>query len=149
MIRASAPGSHGPHVEELARNVLGLRSSALIEVSVPWRDVEVVRSDAAPAELLAAARASRFTRLPVVDAAGRVEGYVHQLDVLAAAPDVPLAAHRRELLVLPQDAALDRALVRMRAAGARAALVGTPEDPRGLATLKDVVEEISGELVRW
>jgi len=37
----------------------------------------------------------------------------------------------------------------MRANGQRAALVGPPARPLGLVTLKDIVEEISGELARW
>lgn len=149
LIRASAPGSHGPHVEELAQNVLGLRRSSVREVSVPWDEVEVLAAYATEAERLRAVRESRFTRLPVVGADGRVASYVHQLDVLAAGPGARVEDHLRELLVLPPHLGLDRALVRMRAAGARAALVGTPEAPLGFATLKDVVEEISGELARW
>jgi CBS domain containing-hemolysin-like protein len=44
---------------------------------------------------------------------------------------------------------LDRALARLRQTGQRAALVGSAEAPLGLVTLKDLVEEISGELHRW
>ncbi len=149
LIRASAPGSLGPHVEELAQNVLGLRRSALVEVSVPWRKVDFLRADAAPGEQLRAVRDSRFTRLPILGAEGRIEGYVHQLDVLAAGPEARVEDHVRELIALPPRLALDRALVRMRAAGARAALVGTSQAPLGFVTLKDIVEEISGELARW
>ena len=37
----------------------------------------------------------------------------------------------------------------MRAAGQRIALVGTPEVPLGIVTLKDLVQTISGELGGW
>ena len=42
-----------------------------------------------------------------------------------------------------------RALAQLRASGQRAALVGAPARPLGLVTIKDILEEISGELARW
>jgi len=149
LMRASAVEPVAPHMEQLASNVLELRRRTLAEVLVPWRQVVVLHADADPAESRRLVRESRFTRLPLVEASGRVHGYVHQLDVLAAGPDAGIEEHLRELLVLPSSLALDRALVRLRAAGARAALVGEPGAPEGLVTLKDLVEEISGELARW
>jgi CBS domain containing-hemolysin-like protein len=55
----------------------------------------------------------------------------------------------RPLLSLPGSMPVDKALVRMRAAGVRIALVGEPAAPLGIVTLKDLLEEISGPLVRW
>ena len=50
---------------------------------------------------------------------------------------------------LTPNMAVDRALGKLRAAGQRMALVGTPEAPIGLVTLKDLVRTISGELSDW
>jgi CBS domain containing-hemolysin-like protein len=44
---------------------------------------------------------------------------------------------------------VDRALARLRSGGQRLAVVGTSERPEGLVTLKDVLEEISGDLAGW
>jgi CBS domain containing-hemolysin-like protein len=44
---------------------------------------------------------------------------------------------------------VDKALARLRAAGARIALVGDPAGPTGIVTLKDLLEEISGPLAKW
>ncbi len=138
-----------PHVERLARNVLDLRSVRVERVMVPWRSVECVRLSASAAELRQQLGASPYSRLPVVDARGAVKGYVHQLEVLGAGAEAGVNAHLRPLLELAPDTPLDRALSRLKQSGQRAALVGDPARPLGLVTLKDLVEEISGELMRW
>jgi len=61
----------------------------------------------------------------------------------------PRRAHLRPMVAIEPDTPLDRALASLRATGQRAALVGSPARPAGLVTLKDLVEEISGELARW
>jgi CBS domain containing-hemolysin-like protein len=55
----------------------------------------------------------------------------------------------RPLIVLDPATPLDRALSRLRQSGQRAALVGSPAKPVGWVTLKDLVEEVTGELSRW
>ena len=50
---------------------------------------------------------------------------------------------------VPPDLPVDRTLARLRAAGQRMAIVGTREAPVGVVTLKDLLEEISGDLARW
>ncbi len=138
-----------PHVERLARNVLDLRSVRVERVMVPWRSVECARLSSGEAELRQQLGASPYSRLPVVDARGVVKGYVHQLEVLGGAADAAVVSHLRPLLQLAPDTPLDRALSKLKQSGQRVALVGDPARPLGLVTLKDVVEEISGELTRW
>jgi putative hemolysin len=138
-----------PHVERMARNVLELRSLAIERVMVPWSKVEHLSLGADGAVLYDQLARTPFSRLPVVDERGEVVGYVHQLEALGSGPTVPVTSHLRPLLVLEPGMSLDTALVRLRASGHRAALVGGPSRPLGLVTLKDLVEEISGELSRW
>jgi CBS domain containing-hemolysin-like protein len=138
-----------PHVEKMARNVLELRSRRVERVMVPWRKVEVLAADASPDAAWRQIAASLFSRLPVVDQKGAVRGYVHQLEVLGAGPTQAPMGHLRPMVAIEPDTPLDRALARLRATGQRAALVGSPSRPAGLVTLKDLVEEISGELARW
>jgi CBS domain containing-hemolysin-like protein len=99
-------------------------------------------------ELRFASTRSRYSRMPAVRD-GVVQGYVHQLDVLRAGPDVPVVDSMRPLPVFEPELPVDRALKRLRTTGQRAALVGKPEAPRGLVTLKDLVETISGDLAGW
>lgn len=138
-----------PELERMARKVLELRGIAVQTVMVPWRKIESVRAEAPRAVAFEAIARSPFSRLPVIDARGSVVGYVHQLEVLAAGPEKPISEELRPLTVLPPGLSIDRALARLRSSGQRAAVVGTLEKPQGLVTLKDLVEEISGELYRW
>lgn len=137
-----------PHVEDMARNVLDLRAIPLERVMVPWSKVEYLVQGAAPELQRERLSKTTFSRLPMVDTRGAVVGYVHQLEALGA-PDQAPEAHLRPLNALDPSLSIDRALARLRASGQRAALVGSPTKPMGLVTLKDIVEEISGELARW
>lgn len=138
-----------PHVERIARNVLELRSLSVARVMVPWTKVEHLTVGADPAQNYLQVANSPFSRLPAVDEQGGVVGYVHQLEALGAGPSVAVTDHLRPLFQLDPDVSLDRALALLRAHGQRAALVGPVSRPLGLVTLKDIVEEISGELARW
>lgn len=142
-------GALQPRARELAHNVLELRSIPIRRAMRPWSEVELLQSSADPASSLARVRASAYTRLPVVDDSGAVLGYVHQLDVLVAGEPLRLADHVRELRSLHPDTSVDRALARLRTSGDRMAVVGEPSAPLGILTLKDLVEEISGELPAW
>jgi len=148
LAESTRTGSIEPHAERLARNVLKLRSTKIDAVMIRWRDVSVIAEQAGDVACRETVARSNFSRLPVVAADGTARGYVHQTEVLAT-PDEPVLARRRDLLALPPDLTVDRALARLRTAGHRAALVGTSAAPLGWLTLKDLVEEISGELAGW
>lgn len=137
--------------EVMARNVLTLRSIPIERCMVPWKDVDRLDARDGEEDLYAAVSRASHTRLVVVGPAeGReglvVRGYVHQLDVLGAGPDEPVLSHLRPVAHLPPRLPVDRALARLRAGGHRLAVVGDPEAPLGILTLKDLVEEISGDL---
>jgi len=92
---------------------------------------------------------SPYTRIPVVDENGAVRGYVHQLDVLGEGEGADVLEHLRPLTVLPSGTSVDRALAKLRLGGQRLAVVGDLDHPSGLLTLKDLLEEISGDLAGW
>ncbi|MBL8858518.1 MAG: DUF21 domain-containing protein [Planctomycetes bacterium] len=139
-----------PHsAEVMARNVLNLRTIPVERCMVPWKDVTRLDARDAEVDLYAAVSHSKRTRLPIVGADGAVEGYVHQLDVLGAGPAEPVLSHRRELTLLAPGTPVDRALSRLRIAGQRLAVVGDAQKPLGIVTLKDLLEEISGDLAGW
>lgn len=142
-------GAIPPSAEQMARNVLELRSIPVERSMVAWKDVTRLDARDPDADLYAAVSRSAHTRLLVVGPDGSVAGYVHQLDVLGAGPDEPVLSHLREVQRLPPGTPVDRALARLRASGQRLAIVGDPRAPLGLVTLKDLVEEISGDLAGW
>jgi len=145
----ASEGAILPHAEQMARNVLKLRTIEVERCMVPWGGVAPLRIDGMQADQYAAVARSPFTRIPVVDAAGAVRGYVHQLDVLGDGEGTPVLDHLRPLTVLASGTPVDRALARLRSSGQRIAVVGDLERPRGLVTLKDLLEEISGDLAGW
>lgn len=139
-----------PHsAEQMARNVLNLRSIQVERCMVPWKDVTRLDARDADADLYAVVSHSRHTRLIVVGADGSVAGYVHQLDVLGGGPGEPVLDHLRDVRALDPGTAVDKALSRLRASGQRLAIVGDPAHPLGIVTLKDLLEEISGDLAGW
>lgn len=138
-----------PHVERMARNVLELRGLSVERVMVPWAKVVHLTLSTDPEQLYAQLARAPNSRLPMVDEHGVVIGYVHQLEAMGEGPGTAVASHLRPLLSLEPGVSLDRALAHMRASGQRAALVGSNSRPLGLVTLKDILEEISGELARW
>ena len=143
-----AAGALEPHAEELARNALKLRTMPVGSAMIPWGRVNTVDAGATDREQRDVVEATKHTRLPVVGSDG-VEGYVHQLGVLQAGEAVPVLDHLRPLSFLAPELPVDRALAHLRTGGRRQAVVGTPEAPQGLVTLKDLVEKISGDLGGW
>jgi len=137
------------HAEEMARNVLLLRSIPVERCMVAWKDVVRLRADAGASAAYAAIAAALHTRIPVEGVGGVVLGYVHQLDVLGDGEGASILDRLRPIPVLAADLPVDRALGRLRAAGQRLAIVGSREAPVGIVTLKDLLEEISGDLARW
>lgn len=142
-------GALEPRAERLARNALKLRGIPVARAMIPWREVEVLDEAMEESRLLALVRASAHTRLPVVGARGALRGYVHQLDVLSAGEGTPVLSHLRPIEVLGPRTPVDRALARLRKSGQRTAVVASAGAPLGLVTLKDLLEEISGDLGTW
>lgn len=139
-------GALSPRAAALAHNALALRSIPITRAMVDWSRAVTLCAEDEDAVLREKVRGSRFSRLPVVAQSGMLLGYVHQLDVLGAGPDVPVLDAIRELPVLAPESSVSQALSTLRVAAKRAAVVGTAEAPLGLLTLKDLVEEISGDL---
>ena len=144
-------GALPERAEELARNALRLRSIPVSRAMVPWARVAKLTRGMGREEAFELVRSARASRLPVVDSTGRVEGYVHQLEVLqewdpeaASPPDV--FEEVRPLERLAADVPVDRALLRLQGLGRRIAVVEDGGRPVGIVSLKDLLEEISGDL---
>ena len=61
----------------------------------------------------------------------------------------PIAELMREPLWITPDTPLRDALAKLQQSRAAIAIVGDGETPLGVVTIKDLVEPITGELVRW
>jgi CBS domain containing-hemolysin-like protein len=142
-------GGLAPQAETLAHNALYLRHTPLGRVAIPWARVEWIDLDKGEEPARAAILQSGFTRLPLSgtgrDKKRALLGYVHQLDVLGAAPEAPLSGFVRPLLELPADLPLDRAVARLQAAGQRLAVVGSLRAPKGLVSLMDLLSALASQ----
>lgn len=148
----SRRGTLEARAEQMARNALGLQALQVTDVMTPWARVERLELDALdpteggdPAARIAHAHHSR---LPVVEG-GRVRGYVHQLEILAGKEAFDPQKHLHRFHYLDADTSVQAALSRLRTFGKRAALIGSPTEPLGLVSLKDLAERISGDLAGW
>jgi len=149
----AAEGVISGYQHELAGKVLGLREQLVHAVMIP-----IGRMAAVPVEIdrqgfLAELRRHSFARLPVWE--GRREnvvGIVRILDVLAAG-EQPLdmeALMTRDFVTVPPDMTVAQALLRLRKARAAIAVVRDGKGRAvGVITVKDLVEEVVGELAEW
>ena len=149
----AAEGVISGYQHELAGKVLGLREQLVHAVMIPIGRVAGVAVDTDRERFMAELRRHSFSRLPVWE--GRKEnvvGIVRVLDVLAAG-DQPLdlgALMTRDFVTVPPDMTVAQALLRLRKARAAMAVVRDDKGRAvGIITVKDLVEEIVGELAEW
>lgn len=138
-------GTLSPRASVLARNALGLRSAPVERCMTPWRVVETLPLEASPEDLERALRQAAHSRLPVLTPEGAVGGYVHVLEVLAER-ERPLAELVRSMPEIEPGTPIARALLQLRGGGRRLAVVGTAAQPLGLVSLKDLLEEVTGDV---
>ena len=87
--------------------------------------------------------------MPVVEATGTPVGILLSLDAVLV-PDRPTAERMIDLLSFDGGTPVRDALRSMRESRRKMAVVVTPDGrPRGLVTLKDLVEPVTGELGAW
>jgi putative hemolysin len=148
---AEGAGSEGLSETQLgfADRVFTMRGITVDQEMRPWKSVAVVPATATPAE-----RAQRFltagvSRLPVVDASGKVIGVVSAVDHFARPREATTVIARPVLLLGPGVSALD-AIGRMRRERVQMAVVGDRVDrPLGIVSIKDLVEPLVGDLAAW
>jgi putative hemolysin len=117
---------------------------------VPLPQVAMAERGAERADLLELLRERRFSRIPVYEGQrANVVGMVNILDV-ASAPEAGIARIMREPLKLPRWTSVADALWTLRQARQQLAVVVDPAGRAvGIVTVKDLVEEIVGELEAW
>ena len=150
---SAAEGVISGYQSELVEKVLALRDVAVRKVMIPLGHVVAVPLNISREQFIAGMREHSYTRLPVYDGAREnIAGIVRIDDVLGAeggAFDLP-AVMSRDVLSVAADAAVSQALFRMRKARAAMAVVRDARDRAiGLITVKDLVEEVVGELGAW
>jgi putative hemolysin len=131
-----------------AERALTLRGRTVEGEMTPWAKVETVPLEARSEERAAILRKAFVSRLPVVDATGRVIGVLTALDAILQ-PTAPTSAlMARPMFFKPAESTLT-ALRAMRGRRVRLAVVGDATTGRatGVVAIKDLVEPVTGQLV--
>ena len=147
-------GAGGALTQEQTRiieRVMNLSSVRVGSIMIPRRHVVSLPVDAGRTAFEQSVRSHHYSRMPILGRDRKtVVGIVGVFDVLADQNGGPIEAWLRPPLTISASESATRALVQLQRARQTMAVV---TDPRrgfvGIVTLKDVVEEIFGELPAW
>lgn len=144
-------GLMSPYENRLIRNILELGSRKVGDVRVPLSKVVSVPASATAVEVVATAGARWHSRLLVLgNSPGEVLGAVHVLDAqLAGGRDATAGMLAKPLPRIAATLPVQQALSVLRRSGQSMALTEDGGRVEGLVTLKDLVEEVVGELWDW
>lgn len=136
---------------DLIERVLNLSGVRVRDVMIPRQRAALVPQDLPRDEFLRIARMAHFSRLPVYfSTPDHIVGIINVYDVLTDGDERPIAEHVRPPLKLAPNVSVSAALLKMQRAREAMAIVeergGTC---LGILTLKDLVEEIVGDLEAW
>jgi CBS domain containing-hemolysin-like protein len=135
----------------MARNIMKLRETRVDRVMVPADQVITVKIDATLEDCRILGLVTHFRRLPAVDRDGKMPGVVNFIDVLAH-PGGPfdLRQYLRKPQLLPRSTPVTEALNLLKRAGQPMGFVTDDAgNIIGILTVKDLVEEIVGDLGAW
>ncbi len=125
-----------------------LNTMSVREVMVPLRSVVALAGNKTRADIEDRLAQARYSRLPVFKhKRDKIVGVVHMLEILYAEPSQTMEDLAHTAIFIPDHTNLIDALATLQREFARMAIV---TDPRGrctgIVTIKDLVEEITGEI---
>jgi len=136
----------------MARNIMEIKKRRVDRVMVLLDEVDMIPLDISPEELRRHAAATHYARLPVYEEErSYVIGVLVLLDYLTAEPPPEgVGRYVRPPVRLAASLSIDDALLRLRRARQPMGIVINEHGRAlGIVTLKDLVEEIVGELKEW
>lgn len=149
-------GFLSPVQADIIDRLVGIPSIRIRSVMTPINRLEMIEQNSDSSVLLQKLEKSTFTRLPVYDQSpSNIIGFVNIYEVLAAGRKfTDLGDFTKPLRRLPADTIIVDAINIMRSENQRIVLVTRVgrigrEKPVGIVTMKDLVEELLGELSEW
>lgn len=136
---------------EMIERVMNLSEIRVGRVMIPRPKAAIIDAEITRDDFLRIARMAHFSRMPAFRQDGRhVLGIVNVYDVLADEEARPIAEHIQPAMTLAPTDTVSAALVRMQAARETMAIVVSRSGTCvGILTVKDLVEEIVGDLAAW
>jgi len=149
--QGAAHGVLSSYQRRMAENILHLKSVQVATASTPLERAVMVPQDASWSEVRDVLKAHRYSRLPVYgDGRENIVGVINVID-MAGADEVSSPRELvRDVLSLRHDTSVADALNLFRDAKQQLGVVCDDAGRAiGLVTVKDLVEEIVGELEAW
>ena len=139
------------HEDWMARNIMKLEKTKLRDVMVPIGRVVSVPRNATVDDLRDVSRVRIYSRVPVYEGDnGNIIGIVGLVEYLCDCSGKPVAEFIRQAPRLNENMTVNEALLTLRRTRDHMGLVVNNAGKFvGIATIKDLVEEIVGELAEW
>jgi len=140
-----------PYQRAMTRNVMQLGQTPIRSAMIALDDVVLASKSADPEEFQRISTERRFSRIPVYeDEPRRIVGVVNLLDFFCGDNGQELDRIMRPPVTIPQDTPIDDALlVLQQESSPMGVVVDGDGNAVGIVTIKDLVEEIVGELEVW
>ena len=135
----------------LSVNIMRLTQLPVERAMIPMDEVVAFERSTSAPDLLEAAREHPYTRYPVFrERRTDIAGIINVVDLgLEARGDAELATFLRDAVSVASTCSVLDALHTMRGKYALMAIVTKEGVPAGIVTVKDLIEEIAGELAAW
>ena len=136
----------------MTRNIMRLGSIPIRKIMIPLNKATVVSSEVNVEQMKVLATNVRFSRIPVFKGPrSNIVGVINVFDFLSVCTEESkISDFLKETEHIGADTLIDDALVRMQKTKQRMAIVVDKNSkPIGIVTIKDLVEEIVGELMEW
>ena len=140
-------GAIAPRENDMLQEVVALASTRVASIMIPRVDIAAFDLADGRDELLAMLRTRRHTRIPIYEGdVDHIMGLIHARDLYLNA-DVPLAKLVQPVGFVPEQMTADKLLAHFRESRTQFAIVVDEfGGVAGLVTMKDVVEQIVGDI---
>ncbi len=133
----------------MADRVMRIGDLRTADAMIPMDRVVWVREGAGREELIEIIRKHNYSRIPIRNEGGAVVTVLHVYDILATEGPADPIEKMDPPLRLSAELTVTDALYRMRGATRAMAIIERDGEDVGIVTIKDLVEEIVGELEDW
>ncbi len=147
---AIAEDSSADHIEFIDR-VLSLPNIAIHQVMVPRNRTAGIRADAGRKEFISLFRKHGHSRYPVFEKSSRrITGYVEAHTLIADTQWKTVGEYLKPIINIAAHDSASSTIVKLQEAGETIAVVTDRSNQLlGLVTMKDLLEEVTGELHEW
>jgi len=143
-------GTVSPLMKRMADNIMRLGRTYMRQVMVPLDRAAVLHEGEGVERLKELARESGFSRFPYIGADGRARGVIHIFALAMAEEETPIEDLMHKPVEFHAEFPIDDALfILQRRKRPIAVVVQSDGAAVGIVTVKDLVEEIVGDIEAW